>query len=87
MPRRVRVTPLDPRTRCGAGTTVEHLYRVDERSPEASVTHLVFFDRHGWYCQHGPGCPAVADVRRELRRSGPRARGAGTSAAKRARGT
>jgi hypothetical protein len=65
-PRRVRVTALDPQTRCGLGTTVEHLYRVEERIADGRVVHLVFNDRHGWYCLHGPSCPAVNDVRRHL---------------------
>jgi len=29
--------------------------------------HLVYLDRHGWYCFHGRTCPAVTDVHRELR--------------------
>jgi hypothetical protein len=41
------------------------LYRVDDL-PTDGVTssHLVFFDRHGWYCEHGRDCPAVAAVRK-----------------------
>jgi hypothetical protein len=72
--RRVRVTPLDPRTKCGPQTTVERLYRVEERSADAIMWHLVFFDRHGWYCQHGPTCPAVAEVRKQLERPRPTGR-------------
>jgi hypothetical protein len=66
--RRVRVTAIDPRTKCGPRTTVEKLYRVEERSGDETVRHLVFFDRHGWYCQHGPTCPAVQDVWTQLER-------------------
>jgi hypothetical protein len=43
---------------------VQHLFRVDETVNGTSATHLVFFDRHGWYCEHGRSCPAVDDVRR-----------------------
>jgi hypothetical protein len=63
-PRTVRVRPLDPQAKCGVGTSVQHLFRVDEMVNGASATHLVFFDRHGWYCEHGRNCPAVDDVRR-----------------------
>jgi hypothetical protein len=57
---RFDVRPLDPRKKCGPGTSVQLLYRVDERTVErGSTTHLVFFDRHGWYCEHGRTCPAV----------------------------
>ena len=28
------------------------------------AVHLVFFDRHGWYCEHGRSCHAVDDVRK-----------------------
>jgi len=66
-PRVVRVRRLDPQAKCGAGTSVEHLFRVDETSNGATVTHLVFFDRHGLYCAHGRSCPAVDDVRRANR--------------------
>jgi hypothetical protein len=65
-PRNVRVTALDPQTRCGLGTTVEQLYRVEERVADGRVVHLIFNDRHGWYCLHGPACPAINDVRRHL---------------------
>jgi hypothetical protein len=81
--RRVRVTALDPRAKCGQGTTVERLFRVAERVADGTVMHLVFSDRHGWYCQHGPACPAVNDVRRHLARATARAREGRT---KRARG-
>jgi hypothetical protein len=67
IPRVVRVRPLDPQAKCGAGTSVERLFRVDETMNGATVTHLVFFDRHGLYCAHGRSCPAVDDVRRANR--------------------
>jgi hypothetical protein len=63
-PRVVKVRALDPQAKCGASTTVQHLFRVDETVNGTSATHLVFFDKHGWYCEHGRGCPAVDDVRR-----------------------
>ena len=63
-PRTVRVRVLDPQAKCGARTSVERLFRVDETVKGGLVTHLVFFDRHGLYCEHGRTCPAVDDVRR-----------------------
>lgn len=60
----MKVKPLDPREKCGKGTSVERLFRVDETSNGSSYTHLVFFDRHGLYCEHGRTCPAVDDVRK-----------------------
>lgn len=65
--RTVKVRPLDPKLKCGPGTSVEHLFRVDEVVNGTSATHLVFFDRHGLYCEHGRTCPAVEDVRRANR--------------------
>ena len=65
--RTVKVRALDPKARCGPGTTVEHLFRVDETVNGTAATHLVFFDRHGLYCEHGRTCPAVEDVRRANR--------------------
>ena len=61
----MRIRALDPQATCGRGTTVMQLYRVDDL-PTDGVTssHLVFFDRHGWYCEHGRDCPAVAAVRK-----------------------
>lgn len=65
----VKIRALDPQAKCGPGTSVQQLYRVDERTNgKAVATHLVFFDRHGWYCEHGRSCPAVADVRKSQRR-------------------
>ena len=55
-----RVTALDPRKKCGAGTSVQQLFRISEDSADgATRSHLVFLDRHGWYCEHGRECPAV----------------------------
>jgi len=61
---RFRVRALDPQEKCGAATSVQELYRVDEDLGNGKAHHLVFFDRHGWYCLHGPHCPAVAQARR-----------------------
>ena len=52
---------------CGSGTSVQFLYRVDELLDGAPTAHLVFFDRHGWYCVHGRACTAVDDVRKHAR--------------------
>lgn len=57
----VVVESADPRAAIGPRTRVRALYRV--RIGTGAV-HLVFDDRHGWYCEeHGPGCPAVAEAR------------------------
>jgi hypothetical protein len=57
------VRELDPISKCGAGTSVRRLFRIDEHAEDGVRVHLVFFDRHGWYCEHGRDCPAVAQVR------------------------
>jgi hypothetical protein len=57
--RLMRIRELDPQKRCGSGTTVTQLYLVDRLPHDPGVQHLVFFDRHGWYCVHGRDCPAV----------------------------
>jgi len=67
------VRQLDPIRKCGARTSVERLYRVDEFDEARTRVHLVFFDRHGWYCEHGRDCPAV----RHARELGDRARPTG----------
>ena len=78
-PPRFDVRALDPR-RCGPDTSVQLLYRIEETSQERapktapSRMHLVFFDRHGWYCEHGRDCPAVPHAQREARKSGDGAR-------------
>lgn len=61
---RVAVRELNPQQKCGAGTSVQFLYRVDESVDGRASAHLVFFDRHGWYCEHGRNCPAVAHARK-----------------------
>jgi hypothetical protein len=62
--RLMRIRELDPHAACGSGTTVLQLFRVDDLPFDGATTHLVFFDRHGWYCEHGRDCPAVEAVRR-----------------------
>lgn len=61
---RVAVKPLEPQAKCGAGTSVQYLFRVDETVDGRTTAHLVFFDRHGWYCEHGRNCPAVGHARK-----------------------
>ncbi|MDB4881152.1 MAG: hypothetical protein JWL60_2598 [Gemmatimonadetes bacterium] len=61
---RYAIKALDPVRKCGAGTSVQFLYRVDESAEGKSRAHLVFFDRHGWYCEHGRTCPAVAPAKK-----------------------
>ena len=65
--RKVRIRPVDPVAMCGKGTTVTRLYRVDETTDQSRIHHLVFFDRHGWYCEHGKQCSAVRDVQKFTR--------------------
>ncbi len=56
------VDVLDPRQIVGAATTVTHLVRV--RLGPRDAPHLVFHDRHGWYCEsHGTDCATVALAR------------------------
>ncbi len=61
---RVSVRELDPVRKCGAGTSVQLLFRVDETVDGRSTAHLVFLDRHGWYCEHGRTCPAVGHAKK-----------------------
>ncbi len=65
--RKVRVSEKDPLSMCGKGTSVDRIFRVEEQDGKSRVIHLVFFDRHGWYCEHGRQCPAVTDVRKFIR--------------------
>jgi len=59
-----RVTALDPQKKCGAGTSVQELFRINEESSNGLRSHLVFLDRHGWYCEHGRECPAVPHAKK-----------------------
>jgi hypothetical protein len=62
--RKVRIKAMDPAKMCGQGTSVTRLFRVEERLDQTRIHHLVFFDRHGWYCEHGRQCGAVKDVQK-----------------------
>jgi hypothetical protein len=62
--RTVKIKELNAQGKCGPGTSVVHLFRVDEVHNGTPAVHLVFFDRHGWYCEHGRSCHAVDDVRK-----------------------
>ena len=62
--RTVKVREMDPVQMCGKATSVTQLYRVEEMLDRTRVHHLVFFDRHGWYCEHGKQCSAVKDVQK-----------------------
>ena len=63
-PSHFRVHEVDPRRICGPRTSVERLFRVDETNDSGARAHLVFFDRHGWYCEHSADCPAVPHARK-----------------------
>ena len=65
---KVEVRELDPVRKCGPGTSVRHLLRVIERSEGRATSHLVYFDRHGWYCEHGRACHAVKHAQKQARR-------------------
>jgi hypothetical protein len=65
----LQIRELDPLRVCGGRTSVVQLFRVDEQLLEgkaagARQVHLVFNDRHGWYCEHGRSCHAVTAVMR-----------------------
>lgn len=58
-PEKPEVVRLNPRTVAGQRTAVVEIVRVRMRSTEAP--HLIFNDRHGWYCEtHGAQCAAIA---------------------------
>lgn len=61
----VRIKELDPREKCGPNTSVQRLFRVDARTDGLQHVHLVFLDRHGLYCEHGPACFVVSEVKRQ----------------------
>ena len=68
----LRIRKLDPLRICGERTSVVQLFRVDEqlltgKAAGARQVHLVFNDRHGWYCEHGRSCHAVSAVMRHAR--------------------
>lgn len=56
------VEKLDPKRVVGARTAVVDVVRVRIRPTEPA--HLIFHDRHGWYCEtHGAHCAAVGIAR------------------------
>lgn len=68
----LQIRELDPLRVCGDRTSVVQLFRVDEQLAGGKVAgarqvHLVFNDRHGWYCEHGRSCHAVSAVMRHAR--------------------
>jgi hypothetical protein len=65
--RTIRIRSMNPVEKCGKGTSVTQLYQVQERLDEVRINHLVFFDRHGWYCEHGKQCGVVKDVQKFTR--------------------
>ena len=66
----LRIRELDPYRKCGPGTSVERLIRVDEEVAGRKQAHLVYLDRHGWYCEHGRTCHAVKHARRGVASGG-----------------
>jgi hypothetical protein len=65
-PVRPVIEPLDARAVVGPRTAVEHLVRVRLRPNDAP--HLIFHDRHGWYCEaHGTSCHAVTLAREAVK--------------------
>ena len=65
-PTDVRIRQLDPQAVCGPRTQVQQLFRVHDLLDGKPTVHMVYFDRHGWYCEHGPTCRAVDHVKRAL---------------------
>ena len=68
----LQIRELDPLRICGDRTSVVQLFRVDEQVVGGKVAgarqvHLVFNDRHGWYCEPGRSCHAVSAVMRHAR--------------------
>jgi hypothetical protein len=71
---KIDIKELDPIRKCGPGTSVQVLLKVIERVDGKSTNHLVFFDKYGWYCDHGRSCPAVAHARKQRGRLAASAR-------------
>ena len=66
-PEKPEVMRLNPRAVAGQHTAVLEIVRVRFRAQEAP--HLVFHDRHGWYCEtHGTHCAAVGLAREAVNR-------------------
>lgn len=63
-PEQVTVQRLEGRAAAGAQSRVQAVFVV--RYERERTPHQVFHDRHGWYCaEHGKGCRAVKDARRD----------------------
>ena len=62
---KIDIKELDPIRKCGPGTSVQVLLKVIERIDGKSTNHLVFFDKYGWYCDHGATCPAVGYAKKQ----------------------
>lgn len=61
-PEKPEVVRLNPKAVAGQRTAVVEIVRVRMRSNEAP--HLIFNDRHGWYCEtHGTQCAAISLAR------------------------
>lgn len=69
LPSKFAVKELDPKQIISERTLVEQLYRVEETAGEKHTIHLVFLDRHGWYCEHhGIECVAVERAQKFAKR-------------------
>jgi hypothetical protein len=67
-PERPQIERLNPKQVAGQRTAVTEIVRVRIRSTEP--VHLIFHDRHGWYCEtHGTGCIAVTYAREYLQQT------------------
>lgn len=64
-PEKPVIERLNPKQVAGQRTAVVEIVRVRIRSTEPA--HLIFHDRHGWYCEtHGTACVAVSYARQFL---------------------
>lgn len=65
-PEKPVIERLNPKQVAGQRTAVVEIIRVRIRSTEP--LHLVFHDKHGWYCEtHGSSCIAVTYAREFIR--------------------
>ncbi|MEO7358924.1 MAG: hypothetical protein ABI120_01255 [Gemmatimonadaceae bacterium] len=68
-PESPEIVRLNPRTVAGQRTAVVEVVRVRMRSSEAP--HLIFNDRHGWYCEtHGTQCAAIPLAQAAIKHEG-----------------
>jgi len=67
-PRPLQVTTFHLRALIDDGVAFlkrDESLRTIEVTIDGRITaHLVFFDRHGWYCEHGRTCPAVGHAKK-----------------------